>query len=228
LLAALRLNGQILGTEHPVARTPDGFLAPVMLPERNALSFRHHNAWVNQRLQDLRAAGLARPRIQVVGRDLESAVVDRCKMPSSYILFTTYLDLESPLFCGDCWRPVPLYRIPHTGGGEYYNILSWQSDYQACDTLQMNGIPLGAREMSRVNSRLSRSGQAICRHIEQCTGVPVYYYLYRGHGRDRASEFHRRCPGCGASWHLPEPWHFFFAFRCEPCRLLSNVAFDLR
>src|SRR5262249_48613682 len=150
--------------------------------------------------------------------------------PSCYVLFTTYLAVDSSLTCGDCFRSVPLYRIPHTDAQSYQDILFWQSNYRACDHLQMactTGERFGMRELSHVGSALSLEGRGVCEKITNLTGIPTYYYLYRYKGRSRTSETKRLCPACGGSWLLQERWHLF-DFRCDRCRLVSNIAWDIR
>ncbi|MCG8348945.1 MAG: Zn-ribbon-containing protein, partial [Chloroflexales bacterium] len=88
--------------------------------------------------------------------------------------------------CGDCFDQAPLYRLPKTYDDEYYDIIEWQSNYQACDTLFMNSVVLERatnREMSRIESALSQEGCQICRRIEQLTGVPTYYRVQKHYGR---------------------------------------------
>ena len=56
----------------------------------------------------------------------------------------------------------------------------------------------------------------------------TFYFLSKGRGRSRAAEQARLCPGCGGDWLLEEPRHDCFDFRCESCRLLSNIAWTVR
>ena len=58
--------------------------------------------------------------------------------------------------------------------------------------------------------------------------VSSYINLKKGSGNDIESERGRRCPGCDGAWMLDEPWHGLFDFRCDPCRLVSNIAFNVR
>ena len=129
-------------------------------------------------------------------------------------------------------RRSPLYRIPRDRHGEQNDVMCWQSDYQACDTLQMNtatGDRFGTHQLSAVDSSLSVRGRAIARRIEEATKVPTYYYLYRYGGRSGALERKRRCPGCGGAWLLRYgAWHDEFHFRCTRCRLLSNIAWNVQ
>jgi predicted nucleic acid-binding Zn ribbon protein len=89
------------------------------------------------------------------------------------------------------------------------------------------GERFALREMGRHDSRLSQRGRAICGNIEELTGRPAYYHLHRYYGRSYRKEAERRCPECGGEWRLPETWHRLFDFRCDNCRLLSNMANQL-
>jgi len=230
LLGALRMNGQICGREWPLTfRDADG-ITVVLAPERDSLEHVHANKYVRRALTELLDAGLREPAITIIGEDIDGATTCTCVTSESYILFTNYLSLEPPLRCGSCFNPISLYKIPSTYDDEYSDIIRWQSNYQACDMLQMNSSTLEratVRELSRLDSRLSRQGIEICTKIFQATGVPVYYYLYRYGARSKKQERERKCPSCGGSWLLETSWHLF-DFKCNQCRLLSNIAWDVR
>ncbi len=231
LIGAWRYNGQLVGRDQTVVSRPGGVSVFGVAPERGALAPRRSSVHVRRLLGELRAVGLARPRTTDLGFALESAAVDRCRRPSSYVMFTTYVALATPLRCGDCFGAVPLYRLDSGERGDHGELIAWESDYQACDSLQMNcatGERFGSRELSRVDSSLTRRGRQLGHELTTRTGVPVYYYLYRYGGRSLAREQARRCPGCGGRWLLREVWHDQFDFRCDRCRLVSNVAWNVR
>ena len=107
----------------------------------------------------------------------------------------------------------------------------WRADYQSCDTLQMGctvGEKFGERELFRHDSSLSAQGIAICNTIAKETGIATFYYLLRSKGRNLTNEKKRKCPSCGGDWLLEEPLHDLFDFKCDRCRLLSNIAFSVR
>ena len=227
LLGALRMNGQVCGREFPIAITPRGYAATCMLPEKTSLNANHHNRWVRECLQKIQEAGLEEPDCGVA-EELDGAGACDCEHPESYLLYTTHITLESPLRCGECFLPVPLYRIPPMRNEEYNDVISWQSYYQACDTLQMNCTPMersAMRQLSRLDSGLSEHGLALCRQIKELTRIPTYYYLYRYGARSRRQEQKRLCPSCEREWLLPTPWHIF-DFRCDHCHLASNLAWS--
>jgi predicted nucleic acid-binding Zn ribbon protein len=231
LLNALRMNGQVCGAEFPLAERPGRYLSNVLIPEAGALAAERHNTYVRRGLGEAHAAGLTGPRVTVLGEDPASAGVCGCPAPSSYILYTEHHTLESPLRCGDCFGPVPLYRVPPTADGEYHDVMAWQSDYRACDRLQMNdrtSVRAALRQLQRVDSELSAQGLAVRDNIESSTGTPAFHYLYRHGARSLAAELERRCPVCGEAWLLEAPWHGRFDYRCNRDRLLSNIAWDVR
>ena len=149
----------------------------------------------------------------------------------SYILYTTYVSLESPIRCGDCFGGIPLYRLPATRDDEYGDIITWESDYKACDTLQMNcstGERFGLSQLSKHDSSLAIRGREICNRITVTTGIPTYYYLLKSSGKGLKAEQARKCPSCKGEWLLQEPLHGLFNFQCDGCRLLSNIAWSVR
>lgn len=154
-LAALRMNGQVLGRELAVARVEGGYLACLLAPAADSLDLAHANSPVGERWQKLAEAGLAAPLSRLLGPDPGGEAECRCEPSPWLILYTTYLS------------------------------------------------------------------------ISVSTGRPVYYYLYRHAGASERAERVRRCPSCGGDWLLAAPLHAIFDFRCDRCRLLSNVAFQI-
>lgn len=226
LLSALRMNGQVLGREFPLTADPDGYHGVLMLPTADSLGRGYAGQWVVRAYEQLSQAGLLEPIVRILGESPDALPACSCPARTWLILYTTYVSLESCLHCGTCFRPVPLYSVPPTDHGEYHDVMVWQSDYQACDQLQMNcrtGERFALRQMSRPDSSLTRQGRAICQKIEASTGLPVFYYLHRYHGRSLRVELERPCPSCGGPWRLESSLHDLFDFRCTACRLLSVI-----
>jgi predicted nucleic acid-binding Zn ribbon protein len=230
-LAALHQNGQILG-DSPTAKIRGGYLVFVGVPRGDATDARHGNRWVRQTAARLRDDGLRPPEIRLLGHEPDTPEACRCRRRRSLILFTNFLSDESPVRCGACFGPVPLFTLPRMGdAADYSDILRWQSAYQAMDTLHIGSGPgerFAHRQMSDVRSALSRDGREVGEQIEKKTGRPVYYYLMKHYGVSDRLERRRRCPLCKGAWLLGKPQHGIFDFRCDRCRLLSNVAFDVR
>jgi predicted nucleic acid-binding Zn ribbon protein len=230
LLSVWYKNGQIVAPTWPMAEDPSEIHAYALIPDRDSLEEKHANRYVRERMEELREQAGAPLRVVLLGHDPESLEACSCEESPSFILFTTYSQLESPWRCGACFLPVPLYLFPHTHDEEYCDVLSWVADYRACDSLQMHcrvGERFGEQQLLRPGSALSRQGLEICRALEDKMGRKAYYYLHKSRGRSLATERRRRCPGCGGEWLLEEPWHGLFDFRCDACALLSNVACSL-
>lgn len=228
VLGAWLQEGHICVSEWQVLSSPQTFTTRVLAPAPDAFKSSRCSKYVKDDLKRLSNSNLAQPQIKFLGRDDYDGSTCSCKKPSRLYLFTTFLQNDPPLSCGDCGGTVPLYRIPKSEGGGSHGILSWTADYQACDTLQINcstGEKFALREMGELKSSLSRRGLEICREVERLTGTPTYYYLHRYRGRSKKSERARLCPSCDGAWLLPEAWHNKFSFRCDKCRLLSNLAY---
>jgi predicted nucleic acid-binding Zn ribbon protein len=233
LLGHWMKNGQILDTDWLISYAPSCCHVVLSCPEIASLQPRHANEYVRKTLAELRSHGLLKPSFRVLGRGIESPAADDCKSPRWYILMTNYLSHESPLVCGEHNLPVPLYRVPHTYDADpsYWDIMCWQRNWKSCDNLQMScgaGERFATKEISDPNSSLAIDGRDLCRRIEERSGVPTYYYLYRGNGRSVASEKRRPCPGCGKKWLLTTPLHNLLDFKCDRCRLVSNIAWTVR
>jgi predicted nucleic acid-binding Zn ribbon protein len=231
-LAALLHNGQIVGDGTPLAKVRGGYLATASLPERGALADRFANKWVRKSLKELAAVGVGRPKVTQLGTDPVSRAPCRCRKRPFLILFTTFLNAEPPLRCGACFDPIALYSVPATNeAGNHQDVLWWQDTYQAMDWLFI-GTGAGERfahdQLSRFDSELSKDGRELARNLEKKARVPVYYYLSKHFGRSDRAERKRKCPSCGKAWLRKEPLHRIFDFQCQRCRLLSNVAFDVR
>ncbi|MDE3272373.1 Zn-ribbon-containing protein [Pseudoalteromonas sp. G4] len=232
LVNALRFNGQIIGEEFPTTLKDGFFITRVMCPEEDALHPLNHSPFVKFSLDKLNEAGLLQPKVKVIGQDIHSNGSDTCTSPSSYILYTTYLHTCSPLYCGDDFMPVPLYKVPAVANGDFKALLKWQEDWQACDQIQINGATrcefAAIKELADIDSDLFRRGMDLSKRIRYLTKKPVYYYLYRVGGLSKEQELSRKCPKCHGDWRLDEPWFGLFDFRCDDCELVSNISWDFQ
>jgi predicted nucleic acid-binding Zn ribbon protein len=228
-LGALRMNGQIQGREWSIRAVDHQCVATVLTPESDSLAQTFNGQYVKKALIEAEARGAA-ITTQVIGQDIEGAQTCSCKNPSAYILYTTFLSLESPVRCLDCFKPVPLYTFPVMPSGEFYEIICWNSNYQACDLLQMNCTVLErstTRQLTDFKSQLSVSGTQHCETLSSLVSKPFYYYLYHPNARSLTSEKKRLCPSCGQHWYLEEGLHSIFRFKCDRCRLVSNLAWNI-
>ncbi len=230
LLEALRFNGQILGREFPVVMGDGEFFVRAVCAEKQSLHPNHHSDFVRRCIARLAEASLLAPKIRVLGRDIHSEQTDPDAPREWQVLYTTYVHTCSPLRNGDTLLPIPLYRIPATFNGDHKAVIKWQTEWQACDELQMAGgcqaEHAALKEMMLPDSDLFRRGWDLRGRIEYLTKIPTYFYQYRVGGSSLESEQHRRCPKCGGEWRLAEPLHDIFHFKCDSCRIVSNLSWD--
>ncbi|WED27351.1 Zn-ribbon-containing protein [Vibrio sp. DW001] len=230
LMEALRYNGQILGREFPIVMGDGVFYVRAVCPEEESLHPDNHSDYVNVCIKALSEASLLSPKVRLVGRDLNSEEAAEQETPNWQVLYTTYVHTCSPLRSGETLLPIPLYRNPATLNGDHKAVIKWQTEWQACDELQMAGgckaEHAALAEITQTNSDLFRRGWDIRGRIEYLTQIPTYYYLYRVGGKGLKEERERRCPKCGGEWLLDNPLHDVFYFKCDKCRIVSNISWD--
>lgn len=231
ILNQWRLNGQVIGREmgvtHHQWETHSEFQVRVALPEQDSLLPKWHNQWVNEALLQAQESQVTFESFELLGRDYQAEETSQ-QAATFQIVYTTHLDSCSPIYNGVDFCPIPLYRF---GFAPELNeqLVKWQENWQACDQLQMNGEALEQQalaELSEVDSSLSQKGRALAQAVESSTKIATYYYLYRL-GDDPEVEHHRRCPLCQQPWRLAEPLHQIFHFKCDACRLVSNLSWAL-
>jgi predicted nucleic acid-binding Zn ribbon protein len=231
LLGAWIQNGQVVEGDCPITFARTACRMVVGCPESTSLNTRYANKWVRRAISEISRQGLHHPGLRVLGREIESRDADLCRRPPWLIMSTHFLSRESPLICGEHYLPVPLYRIPRTDTDNGYDVRCWQVTWSAFDRLQMlcgPGKRFAARQISDLRSRLSSAGRKLGRGIEKSWKIPTYYYLYRNGGRSLACERRRACPSCGGKWLLDEPLHGVIDFKCDRCRLISNISWEFR
>lgn len=195
--------------------------------EKNSLDKKYDNFYVARQTKKLEELCNSKIQFKTVGKDYDSYKSPcKCKTSSFYILITNYLTIYPPLTCGTCNNYVPLYKLPKYYDYGYIPILSWETNYKSCDSLQMNcevGERWALNQMQEVKSQLSRQGIEICKKITELTNVSTYYYLhnYRKHKGDQLK---RRCPNCNRKWDLKQQLHNFYDFKCDKCKLVSTIS----
>lgn len=232
LMDVFRYNGQVLGREFPVVMGEGVFHVRAVCPEKDSLMPKNHSIEVKACIATLSKAGLLSPKIKAIGADLNSEQTALEDQSNWQVLYTTYLHTCSPLRCGKTLLPIPLYRLPCLSNNGHQAVIKWQTQWQACDEIQMSGPGKTEQatlcEIQDIDSALFCKGMEIRQEIESLTKIPTYYYQYRVGGVDAKSERERRCPRCGGSWALSTPLHEIFHFKCDACRLISNLSWDFQ
>ena len=221
---ALRTNGQI-ADDFSISRNGRRIHLLCIVPEECALTARFHDRSSAVALERANRLCPQPAKAVITGEALDTPPACTCRRRPSLHLFTNLLDVSSPVACGRCRRAIPLYRLRELDLSLRERVQSWKRTYQACDELWMNGgvgEDWSYRQLADCKSSLSREGRALCADVEEATKCPAFYYLMCYRGRSAAEGRRRKCPACGGKWLLPSS-EGCFDFRCEPCRLLSNV-----
>ena len=174
-----------------MAADSEGWTVNGVATARDAFRKANWNDFVRQRFASLADVKLRQPRIRFLGTVPETASDCQCARQRRFLLFTTFLHTEPPLRCLHCNGTMPLYRLPRSTSGEHSALLSWESNYKVCDTLQMNctvGERFGERQLSDPGSSLSRSGLAVCRRDRAAHWEPGLLLPYRGDTRRPSAE----------------------------------------
>lgn len=229
-LEKLIFQGQILGREFPTYQAKDSFFSRVVLPQSDALDKKSHSSAGIKALEQLQLVGLSYPKLTILGDDLMSNHTDPCPSHAAFILFCSFSATNSVLYCAEHFAPVPLYKVGRTSGEDFESLVRWQLQYQALDEIQMQEkrvlFKSAEQSVQGFYSALNQQGYQQAKTLSKELKKPVYYYLYSGSSHDCALDTGKKCPSCGSDWKLAESWHGLFDFCCQPCQLLSNIAFD--
>ncbi len=201
--------------------------------EKKSLDKTYNNYYVNKQIDKIEKICQASFQFKTLGTDNYQPCCT-CEKTDFYILITNFITILSPLRCGNCHKSVPLYKIPIYYDYGYMPILSWETNYNVCDTLQMNcevGEKWALKQMQEVNSQLSKQGLAICKKIAELTQIPTYYYLHNyrkiKYKKNQQSQLSQSCPMCKSEWDLFEKIHNFYDFKCDTCMLISTISPNL-
>lgn len=227
LMSYYRANGQTLGkTESQYIGNNKIICLPYTL-KKNSLNKKINNFYVNKQTEKIEKLCNSKLTFKTIGKTYNSNKSScNCKKPNYFILITNYLTIQSPLTCGTCNKYVPLYRLPKYYDHDYKPILSWETNYISCDSLQMNcevGERWALNQMQEITSQLSRQGLEICRKIEELTSIPTYYYLHN-YNKFNGDQFKRSCPSCNKKWSLKTQLHNLYNYKCDKCKIVSTIS----
>jgi predicted nucleic acid-binding Zn ribbon protein len=215
---ALRKNGQILTVSVNPFLQGKSILLFLSLPAKDGLSKSNHNARSRSALSDVLRLLKKPPIYKHEGTRAEGSLECKHSHRSMHILLTNLMTNDSPLVCGDCSKPVPLFRLPYPGGKDFHEVLRWVSAYQSCEELYLDsgfGERFAWQQMSTPNSELTRRGRTLCKAWESIVRKPFYYYLPIEEPLSKAN-----CPGCNGQFaNLNQSSRFK---HCKKCRLATS------
>ncbi|MEM6326283.1 MAG: DUF2310 family Zn-ribbon-containing protein [Bacteroidota bacterium] len=160
----------------------------------------------------------------------EFAKVDWKGAPS-LVLYTAWMAENDLIGRGDNGEEVAIYLLPVSDMTREH-LVHWGMHYRDLDRVWLGSGDLeipAYKQLVEPGSTLLQEERRLAREVEDATGLPTYVYLFRYWGR-RTNEEARRCPGCGAAWYVggdrEEGYLEGFAFRCDACRLVSEMPSD--
>lgn len=226
-LSFLSGTRQIANQDWVFARKGGDVRVRVICPEPHSLFLENATKYVTDTRNRIEAFTGKPVRFEDAG---EAAFMgDYAVSPSSPFYVLRYGNY-SPLLCGRTLSPVPLYKIPPTwhDGACYDDVNSWERAWKNLYGLWIGGIAgeaFACDQLERHDSEIALAGRAVCRRIEEVTGVPTYYHLFNYRGWSVAEDRARRCPETGEEWLLPKakPGDVI-AFKCDASRLTSELS----
>ncbi|MFN4152447.1 MAG: DUF2310 family Zn-ribbon-containing protein, partial [Candidatus Sericytochromatia bacterium] len=168
--ASLLHNGQILQSIDIISENKNKIFIIVLCPEMLSLNNKFSNKYVISSLNELEKSADTNIEIKFIGKDAEISSdkdIECCNKTNYYILFNHYFKKQSPVSCGNCFKPIPIYKICKE---KNLGILAWQENYKACDWLQLGstvGKKFGLNEMSNFDTKLTKEGLEVCKNIEE-------------------------------------------------------------
>lgn len=107
LLGAYRFDGHVLGRELMTLSLEKHINAYVFVPASDAFESETKNEWIAKRTDGINEAGLSEPEFIRVGDDTSEHDGCGCSVSSSFILFTTYIQIQSLCDAGIASVPFP-------------------------------------------------------------------------------------------------------------------------
>lgn len=232
LIGSYYQNGQVLH-KHLNTYGADGLITYIAeTQEEDSLDAKYNNQFVKMRIGLLEEHCGNKLDVKLLGKSHEEVAVCNCPKSDFYLLIADFNSVDSPVKCGTCFDVVPLYKLPAHAESGYYDVLAWEQNYKAVDTIQINshaGEEWALEQMSNPNSELSVQGRAVCTVIEQNTSTHTYYYLHNEKETTVEEELDSVCPACKTPWLLTQPLAGgIFPFKCDNCRLLSTFSVNLQ
>ena len=171
LIVSYRNNGQIQDSSinHIFINGENKVICTAITIAKDALNKKFNSEAISSNIKKIEQLFNTKLEYQLIGEALVNKEEQcKCKKSEFYILYTNFLAIGSPIMCGTCFNDVPLYKLPKYDAYGYTPILSWESNYKSCDTLQINcsvGEVWAMKQMWQHNSPLSKQGIDICKKL---------------------------------------------------------------
>ena len=162
LISFYRSNGQTQGKIESQYLANKKIVCLPFTMEQDSLNKKFNNSYVTRQIKKIEKNCNAVLQFKTVGKTSKNYKRPcQCEKPAFYILITDYITIEPPITCGTCNEKIPLYRLPIYYDDGYIPILSWETNYISCDSLQMNceiGERWALNQMQKIDFQLSKQG----------------------------------------------------------------------
>ena len=228
-LADLSQAGQI-GPITSFCRSDGELTAFIDVSRPDSLEIENYSKYGGERLDQIRKEFGQAPALTILDDDVPSRFPS-LKSASFLVLSGDFWRNDHPVRRGRDGYGLPAYllQLDQIDPSICHNLHVWKRRYEAYFDVWFHTATLempAYREIAEPKSALSREARDYCKDIEQSTGIPTYYHLYRYYGK-RGDEKSRRCPLCGDKWLLEKPyinkqrdWEIYYL--CEKCRITSD------
>ena len=192
----LRKTGHVYENFNIVREASGNYAVYVIMPGADALDLEFCTEEAVDIIKKL--AVIFSLKVESVGSAITCENSCSCEDSSWYMLYSDLAMEESPVICGDCGRPVPLYKLPAILDKEgQSNLLNWQDQFKTFQKLDMYNYAheYTSGELYNPASRLNKMGRALCRAMEKAKSVPVFYHLERSFKEKKDT-----CPLCNREW----------------------------
>ncbi len=227
LLGSFRKSGQSQSNKEAFYITNNSIKCNIATLEKNSIDKKFNTVWVTKQLEKLENLCSSKLQVKVLGTSHENYTGScKCKDHNFLILYTHMFNNAGALDCGNCFKPIPLYRVKKLTQEIRQSILSWEQNYISCDNLQISctvGEKWGTKQMTNHKSQLSKQGIEICSEIKKLTGIPTYYYLFNYRKISIKKDKKKPCPSCKGKWLLEKKLHTLYDFKCDKCELISSI-----
>lgn len=226
-LQSLYGTRQIINKEWQYEPIESGLSINLFCPEKDSYKEKNSTSYGNSWKKRIEEELKCKFHFQYVGIDPEFGKTNIPKKCDFFILKTARF---SPIIEGSSLNQIPFYKIPYTHqkGESYYDILSWENNFEMVEKLWYNGF-VGEKymqsQLQNHDSDLSKQGIECCKRIEELTKVPTYFFLFNYRAWGQKKDKARKCPSCGNDWLIEgKTFNDFYAFKCDQCRLISELS----
>ena len=219
-LSSLPRCSQIIG--EPVCGVVDSALqARVRLPRLDALAPHHMSRYGRRSLAKLESLLGSTLHVRILADGDETQNQGDWREAKWLVLYGAATDGIAPMRDqeGEC---VPSYLLP-IDADNMERICFWARDEERHTSLWFSGVSLEEEIFTALadpRSSLNSRARELAAMVERATGKPTYTHLFRHYALPGDAETTRPCPLCGSFWKVEGE---VFHFRCEPCRLTSNL-----